>query len=89
VYNFAKNLCTQQADSLHSHENEMFATLYKAKPNTEIVRGLKLVVLSLITIEVHYISFNLLYIHIITYVILTWATLILQYITRYKQSLKL
>jgi hypothetical protein len=42
IYDYITKLCKQQAEVIQNHENEMFATLDKANPDTGNIRGLNL-----------------------------------------------
>jgi hypothetical protein len=39
VYDYVTKSCRQQAEVIQNHENELFATLDKARPHTENIRG--------------------------------------------------
>jgi hypothetical protein len=45
-------LSRQQAEVIQNHENEMFAILDKAKPDTENTRGLSLAAVKRATVQV-------------------------------------
>jgi hypothetical protein len=52
VYNYITKSCRQQAEVIQNHENEMFVTLDKAKPDTENIRGLNLAAIMCKTVHV-------------------------------------
>jgi hypothetical protein len=52
VYDYITKLCRQQAEVIQNHENEMFATLDKARPHTENIRGLNLAAVTCTTVQV-------------------------------------
>jgi hypothetical protein len=52
VYDYITKSSRQQAEVIQNHENEMFATLDKAKPDTENMRGLNLAAVMCMTVQV-------------------------------------
>jgi hypothetical protein len=52
VYDHITKLCRQQADVILNHDNEKFATLDKAKPDTGNTRRLNLAAVKHTTVQV-------------------------------------
>jgi hypothetical protein len=52
VYDYITKLCWQQAEVIQNRDNAMFATLYKANPDTGNIRGLNLAAVKLTTVQV-------------------------------------
>jgi hypothetical protein len=56
IYDYITKSCRKQAEVVQNHENEMFATLDKAKPDTENIRGLNLVAVMCMSVQVSRLS---------------------------------
>jgi hypothetical protein len=52
VYDYITKSCRQQPEVIQNHVNEMFATLNKAKPDTEHVRDLNVAAVMCTTLQV-------------------------------------
>jgi hypothetical protein len=52
IYDYITELCRQQAEVIQNHDNENFATLEKAKPDLESIRGLNLAAVMCMTVQV-------------------------------------
>jgi hypothetical protein len=53
VHDYITKFCRQQAEVIHNHENKKkFATLDKANPDTENIRGLNLAAIKHTTVQV-------------------------------------
>jgi hypothetical protein len=52
AYDYIIKLCRQQAEVIQNHDNEMIATLDKAKPITENIGGLNLAAVKHTTVQV-------------------------------------
>jgi hypothetical protein len=56
VYDYITKLCRQKAEIIQNHENEHIGGIGQGKPDIEIVRGLNLAVVKLMTVQVNKLS---------------------------------